>query len=113
MGSYNSLSDIEIDLEAIGVCVKCGRRLTDEICEHATQEQLAIQYAAEQILANELAAAKMVEVLEAAIKQDPEWAEIQETLRYVPDAATLMENEIRSVNSADDLPFPIGAVGGC
>jgi len=68
VSSFNGLSTVEIDFEAIGVCERCGRRLTDELCKHATQEQMAIQYAAEQILANELAAEKIIKALEAKIK---------------------------------------------
>lgn len=42
MRGYNALNEIDIELEKCGICVKCGRRLTDPRCEHATPAQIEV-----------------------------------------------------------------------
>jgi hypothetical protein len=38
---YNGLNGVKTDLAKCGICKQCGRRFTDVLCEHATDEQRA------------------------------------------------------------------------
>ena len=41
MPRYNGLNAVKVDLAKAGICKQDGRRFTDPLCTHATDEQIA------------------------------------------------------------------------
>lgn len=70
MNGYNGLNQHKINLSEIGICPICGRRFTDLKCEHATEQERALWWAAEQANANDKAPLPTVEPIRLPPNRD-------------------------------------------